>query len=106
MRAREVPRPAVPTLTLPPSVRNIVTKQSYRTLAGGIAQVMFPRTFAGFDPGPDEVAHVLLALAQGLAAQETAGWLGTSRASMDRRWDLAIRAALRGIGAGDRQGQV
>jgi AcrR family transcriptional regulator len=101
-----------------------------------LAQVMFSRPFADFDPGPDEVAagssvrefiigrvrrcldagllagdatdiaHVLLALAQGLASQETAGWLGTSRASMDRRWDLAIRAALRGLGAGDRRGQA
>jgi AcrR family transcriptional regulator len=93
-----------------------------------LAQVMFSRPFADFDPGPDElaagtsvrgfivgrvrrgidagvlvgdetdIAHVLLALAQGLAAQETAGWLGTSKRSVDRRWDLAVRAALDGLG--------
>jgi hypothetical protein len=44
-----------------------------------------------------DIAHVLLALAQGLAAQEIAGWLGTSPASVQRRWDLAIRAVLDGL---------
>jgi len=93
-----------------------------------LAQVMFSRPFADFDPGPDElaagssvrgfivgrvrrcidadvlvgdetdIAHVLLALAQGLAAQETAGWLGSSKRSVDRRWELAVRAALDGLG--------
>jgi AcrR family transcriptional regulator len=92
-----------------------------------LAEVMFSRPFADFDPGPEElragsavrefivgcvrrcteagilggnetdIAHVLMALAQGLAAQETAGWLGTSKASMNRRWDLAIRAVLDGL---------
>jgi AcrR family transcriptional regulator len=97
-----------------------------------LAQVMFSRPFADFDPGPAEVkagsavrefivasvsrcidagilegnetdiAHVLLALAQGLAAQETAGWLGTSRVSMDRRWKLGITGMLNGLaGLGD-----
>ncbi len=94
-----------------------------------LAQVMFSRPFADFDPGPDDlaagvatrrfvvgrvrrgieagliegdetdVAHVLLALAQGLAAQESAGWLGTSPASRDRRWALAVRTALDGLAA-------
>jgi AcrR family transcriptional regulator len=92
-----------------------------------LAQVMFSRPFADFDPGPAEreagtavrefivarvrrateagllrgddtdIAHVLVALAQGLAVQESAGWLGTSRASRDRRWGLAIRAVLDGL---------
>lgn len=92
-----------------------------------LADVMFSRPFADFDPGPNElrataavrtmivarvqrcvdaghlagnptdIAHVLLALAQGLAAQETAGWLGSSNASMDRRWSLAIDAMFRGL---------
>jgi AcrR family transcriptional regulator len=96
-----------------------------------LAQVMFSRPFADFDPGPAElaagtavrefivarvrrctragilagqdtdIAHVLLALAQGLAAQETAGWLGTSQASADRRWDLAISAMLAGLSRAD-----
>ncbi len=92
------------------------------------AQVMFSRPFADFDPGPAEleagaatrefivhrvrrcieagiiegdqadIAHVLLALAQGLAMQESAGWLGSSRASVNRRWDLALPALLAGLG--------
>ncbi|TML88105.1 MAG: TetR/AcrR family transcriptional regulator [Actinobacteria bacterium] len=92
-----------------------------------LAEVMFSRPFADFDPGPAEltagsavrefivarvrraidagilrgdetdIAHALVALAQGLAAQEAAGWLGTSRASVDRRWSLAIDAVLDGL---------
>jgi AcrR family transcriptional regulator len=92
-----------------------------------LAEVMFSRPFADFDPGPDDlragrsvrefvvgrvrqaiaagqlageatdIAHVVVALAQGLAAQETAGWLGTTRGSRDRRWELAIHAVLAGL---------
>jgi AcrR family transcriptional regulator len=92
-----------------------------------LAEVMFSRPFADFGPGPDErsagtevreffvarvqrcidagllagdatdIAHVLLAVGQGLAGQETAGWLGTSPASVDRRWDLAVGAVLDGL---------
>jgi AcrR family transcriptional regulator len=92
-----------------------------------LAEVMFSRPFADFDPGPDElaagaavrefcvarvqrcvaagllagdptdIAHVLVALAQGLARQEAAGWLGRSAASVDRRWELAVRAVLDGL---------
>jgi AcrR family transcriptional regulator len=92
-----------------------------------LTEVMFARPFADFDPGPAElaatsgtrehivglvrragsdgliagdpvdVAHVLLALAQGLAAQENAGWLGSSAASADRRWALAFEAVLAGL---------
>jgi AcrR family transcriptional regulator len=95
-----------------------------------LAELMFSRPFADFDPGPaqleaggavrefivgrvrrctsagilqgneTDIAHVLLALAQGLAAQEIAGWLGTSQASVQRRWDLAIQAVLDGLGPG------
>ncbi len=94
-----------------------------------LAQVMFSRPFADFDPGPAEleagaatrefivhrvqrcidagiidgdqvdIAHGLLALAQGLAAQEAAGWLGSTRASVNRRWDLAVHALLAGLSA-------
>jgi hypothetical protein len=38
-----------------------------------------------------------VAMAQGLAGQETAGWLGTSQESRDRRWNLAISALLDGL---------
>jgi AcrR family transcriptional regulator len=92
-----------------------------------LADLMFSRPFTDFDPRPSErqagadvrefivgrvrrcieagvlegqptdIAHVLLAVAQGLALQETAGWLGSSRASMDRRWKLAVEAVLRGL---------
>ena len=92
-----------------------------------LAEVMFSGPFADFDPGPAEltagsavrefivanvrrcidarilrgeqtdIAHVLVALAQGLAAQEAAGWLGTSKASVDRRWGVAVDAVLEGL---------
>lgn len=92
-----------------------------------LARVMFSRPFPDFDPGPAEaeagrsvrehivrkvqraiearaidgdptdISHVILALAQGMAAVEVAGWLGTSSASVERRWTLAIDAVLDGI---------
>ncbi len=92
-----------------------------------LADLMFSRPFADFDSGPAErragdevrlfivaavrrcvragvlegdevdIAHVIVAMAQGLAGQETAGWLGTSQESRDRRWDLAVTALLDGL---------
>jgi AcrR family transcriptional regulator len=89
-----------------------------------LAKLMFSRPFVEFSPGPVErkagdsarrhfvaavrrcvdagdvtgdetdIAHVLLALAQGLALQETGGWLGTTQASVDRRWRLAFDMTL------------
>ena len=94
-----------------------------------LSHVMFSRPFADFDPGPSEraagaavrelivarvqrwidagmfagdatdAAHVLVALTQGLAAAELAGRLGRSRASVNRRWALAISAVLDGLAA-------
>jgi AcrR family transcriptional regulator len=94
-----------------------------------LAEVMFSRPFADFSPGPDElaatssvrvlivgrvrrcidagrlrgdetdVAHVLVALVQGMAFAEAAGRLGTSTESIERRWRLAIGTALNGFGA-------
>lgn len=91
-----------------------------------LVQLMFSRPFADFNPGPDEakagaevrefiighirravdsgrlrgdptdIAHGLLALMLGLAGAETASRLGTSKESIDRRWDQAVRALLRG----------
>jgi AcrR family transcriptional regulator len=96
------------------------TLRSFVTGRPVLADVMFSRPFAAFNPGPDELAagtatrecivgrvgrcvaagllegnendisHVILALAQGLALQETGGWLGTNEASIDRRWHLAF----------------
>jgi len=92
-----------------------------------LSHVMFSRPFADFDPGPAEleagravreliveavrrciaagqlagdpvdIAHVLVALTQGLAAAEIASRLGTSRASVDRRWALGLGAVLDGL---------
>jgi AcrR family transcriptional regulator len=93
-----------------------------------LAEVMFSRPFTDFSPGPDElaatsavrvfivarvrrcieagrlrgdetdVAHVLLALLQGMAFAEAAGRLGTSTESIERRWRLAVSSALNGLG--------
>jgi AcrR family transcriptional regulator len=90
-------------------------------------EVMFSRPFADFDPGPEElragarvrefivgqveraiaagclagdagdIAHVVVALAQGLAAQEAAGWLGRTREAADRRWTVAFAALFDGL---------
>ena len=92
-----------------------------------LAEVMFSRPFSDFDPSLEElgtgssvrelivrrvrrcidegifvgdetdIAHVLLALAQGLAAQETAGWLGSSRASVEHRWKTAFQTMFAGL---------
>jgi AcrR family transcriptional regulator len=92
-----------------------------------LARVMFSRPFQDFDPGSDElaasptvrevlvlrvqrcvdagalignpldIAHVLLALAQGLAVQEGGRWLGTSVASVNRRWTVGVQGLLRGF---------
>ena len=108
-------------------IRTIDSFRSFVRANPELSQVMFSRPFADFDPGPDElrgsasvrehivgqvrravlagliagdetdIAHVLLALAQGLSTQETGGWLGTTRASRDRRWALALRATLDGL---------
>jgi AcrR family transcriptional regulator len=92
-----------------------------------LAELMFLRRFTDFDPSPDDrkagdavrafivgrvrrcidtgalagdetdIAHGLVALVQGLAATEIAGWLGTSKASIERRWSVAIEGMLGGL---------
>jgi len=94
-----------------------------------LAEVMFSRPFSDFSPGPDElaatgsvrvlvvgrvrraveagrlrgdetdVAHVLVALIQGMAFADAAGRLGTSTESVERRWRLAVGTLLNGFGA-------
>jgi AcrR family transcriptional regulator len=94
-----------------------------------LADVMFSRPFTDFDPGPTElaasssvrifvvervargvdagvlrgdptdIAHVLVALVQGLAAAERAARLGTTRRSIERRWALGVAAVLDGVSA-------
>jgi AcrR family transcriptional regulator len=101
-----------------------------------LAQVMFTRPFADFNPGPEElaagasvrelfigriqrcvdagllvgdatdIAHVLLALMQGLAVQEGGRWLGNSPASVNRRWTLGVRTMLGGFAGGHALGGV
>jgi AcrR family transcriptional regulator len=95
-----------------------------------LAQVMFSRPFTDFSPGPPEIrksasvrrrivatvrrsidagqldgdevdiAHAIVALIQGLAAAESSRRLGTSKASIDRRWAIAIDALLDGFAPG------
>jgi AcrR family transcriptional regulator len=92
-----------------------------------LAEVMFSRPFADFDPAPSEAeagrivrelfvgrvkraidagvlagdatddAHVLLAVTLGLAGAENASRLGTSKASVDRRWARGVDAVLDGL---------
>lgn len=106
------------------------TLQAFRRFLAeqpALAELMFSRPFADFDPGPPgleagasvrtfvvarvrrcidagllcgievDIAHVLVSATQGLAATERAGWLGTSKQSVERRWALAIRALLDGL---------
>ena len=113
-----------------PRAELVLVIESLRSFArehSVLADLMFSRPFADFDPGPAErragdevrlfivaavrrcvragilegdevdIAHGIVAMAQGLAGQETAGWLGTSQESRDRRWDLAITALLDGL---------
>jgi AcrR family transcriptional regulator len=92
-----------------------------------LAQVMFSRPFADFDPAPvdDEagvavrkifvrrvrgaidagllagdpidIAQVFFAFVQGLAAAESAQRFGGSAQSVDRRWDLGLGALIDGL---------
>ncbi|HEY4280329.1 MAG TPA: TetR/AcrR family transcriptional regulator [Conexibacter sp.] len=92
-----------------------------------LAQVMFSRPFADFDPttaeekagvkvreifvdrvrvavdagviagDPTDVALVFFGLLEGLTAAENARRLGSSRASVDRRWSIGVRALLAGL---------
>ncbi len=92
-----------------------------------LAGVMFSRPFSDFDPRPSElaaggsvrtlivgrvqrcadagalagdttdIAHALVALIQGLGQAEISRRLGTTRESVDRRWELAIDAMLAGL---------
>ncbi len=94
-----------------------------------LAQLMFSRPFADFDPSESElragasvrkfilervraaidanvlhgdatdISHILVATVQGLAAAARDGRLGSSPASIDRRWQLAIDAMIAGFGS-------
>jgi AcrR family transcriptional regulator len=75
------------------AVREFIVGRVRRCTRAGLLR----RAGAGGEADVD-VAHVLLALAQGLAAQESAGWLGSTSESQDRRWELAVSAVLEGLG--------
>ena len=45
-----------------------------------------------------DIALVLIALTEGLATAESSARLGATRESIDRRWALAVNAALDGLG--------
>jgi AcrR family transcriptional regulator len=92
-----------------------------------LAQVMFSRPFADFDPttaddkagvkvrkifvervqdavdagliagDPTDIALAFFGLIEGLAAAENARRLGSSRQSVDRRWSLGITALFAGL---------
>jgi AcrR family transcriptional regulator len=92
-----------------------------------LTQLMFSRPFADFDPSLAELqagasvrlfivervrhaieagllygeetdlAHVLVALVQGLVAAENTERLGSTPQSIDRRWSLAVNAMLDGL---------
>ena len=92
-----------------------------------LAQVMFSRPFADFDPTTaddkagvkvrkifvqriqdavdagrlagdvTDIAHVFFGLIEGLAAAESAQRLGSSKSSVDRRWRLGLEALLNGL---------
>jgi len=93
-----------------------------------LGEIMFSRPFPDFEPGPDDVsaalglrravldalrraeppgrraeevtdaAQALIALVIGLASQERAGLLASTRRSCDRRWNLAVGGLLSGLG--------
>lgn len=95
-----------------------------------LAQVMFSRPFADFDPttedkragarvskvfvdraraavlagrlagDPVDIAHVLFAYVEGLAAAETAQRVGSDKAEVERRWKLGLDAIIRGLSPG------
>jgi AcrR family transcriptional regulator len=106
--------------------------RAFMVVHRALAEVMFSRPFTDFSPGPEEVsasgavreivvhcvercrkaarwpaqatdiAHVFVSLVQGLASAESAGRLGTSSDSINRRWDLALSTLLEGLpAAGD-----
>jgi AcrR family transcriptional regulator len=95
-----------------------------------LAQIMFSRPFADFDPtteddkagvkvrkifvhrvqiavdaellagDPTDIAHLFFALVEGLAAAESAQRLGASKQSVDRRWRLGVNALIDGLSPG------
>jgi AcrR family transcriptional regulator len=119
----ETPDPRADLIAMAAAYREFVRRNP------DLAQVMFSRPFTDFSPGRAEIkksgsvrerivttvrrsieanqlvgdevdiAHALVALIQGLAAAESSRRLGTTNASVDRRWALAIDGLLDGFAA-------
>jgi AcrR family transcriptional regulator len=92
-----------------------------------LAQIMFSRPVADFDPTPEDhkagvkvrkvfvnhvrsavdagllagdpidIAHIFFEFVEGLAAAESAQRLGASKQSIDRRWRLGLDALIKGM---------
>jgi AcrR family transcriptional regulator len=120
---------ALPPATDPlEALRNLADAFRAFILANPVlAQVMFSRPFADFDPTKDEakagvkvrkifvqhvraavdagllsgdptdIALILFTVVEGLAAAENAHRLGTSKQSTTRRWHLALNTLLKGF---------
>lgn len=104
--------------------------ESFRRFVVGnpvLAEVMFSRPFADFEPTPEDdkagltvrkifvrrvraaidadllagdptdIAQVFFAFVQGMAAAESARRMGASKQSVDRRWQLGLDALLSGL---------
>jgi AcrR family transcriptional regulator len=69
------------------NVRTLIVAHVRRCIRAGVIR----------DGDETDIAHVLVALVQGLAATENSRRLGTSRKSIERRWALAIDAVLDGL---------
>ena len=65
------------------SVRDLVVERVRRCVADGIMR-----------GDPATLGHAVVALAQGLAAQERAGWLGNSTEAVERRWRGAFAVVV------------
>lgn len=74
------------------SVRRIVLQRVRRCVDAGVLQ-----------GDATDIAHVLVALTQGMAAAENARRLGRTRASVERRWALALEATLDGLASTSRR---
>lgn len=77
------------------SVREFVIARIERCCDAGLITSNAANTTGGTDS--TDIAHGLLALILGLARQETSGWLGSTKKSRQRRWELSIDTFLAGL---------
>ncbi len=78
-----------------PSASQLQAGSSVRTLiVARVRRCIDARILQGNDT---DIAHVLVALVQGLSAAERTKRLGSSRVSVERRWALAVDSVLDGL---------